>query len=106
MDRFPSFSVYALHFFLQAILRRYFALTCLESGVSLTRRPAVPALRFRRADCVILRLNKLRDQACPAGLMRSADTTAIVAVETFVEQDIVAKMRVGCQFWMILEHWP
>ena len=43
------------------------------------------------------------DQPAPAGLMRSAKPAAIVAIEIFVEQDVVLEMRIGLQLVGIAE---
>ena len=41
------------------------------------------------------RLEQLRNEASPAGLMRRAQATARVAVEIFVEEQVVPEMRVA-----------
>ena len=50
----------------------------------------------RRDCCRELRthLQQQRDEPGPAGLMRRAETSPGVAVEEFVKQHIVAKMRI------------
>src|SRR5215469_9590239 len=37
---------------------------------------------------------QLRHEACPAGLMRGADAPPSAAVEVFVEENVVAEMRI------------
>ena len=49
-----------------------------------------------------LGLQQLGDQSGPAGLVRGAEAAPGVAVEIFVEQQVVAEMRVGLQ----LVVWP
>ena len=39
-------------------------------------------------------MQQLRDQSGPAGLMRGADAAAGVAVKIFVEQHVIAEVRV------------
>ena len=43
-------------------------------------------------------LDDLGDQACPACLMRCADTAASVAVKVFVEENMVAEMGIVVTF--------
>ena len=47
----------------------------------------------------LARLQELGDQAGPAGLVRGAHAAAGVAVEIFVEQDVILEMRVGLRVW-------
>src|SRR5215469_5881977 len=37
---------------------------------------------------------QLRHEACPAGLMRGAHAPAAVAMKVFIEEDVVAKVRI------------
>lgn len=43
-------------------------------------------------------LDDLGDQACPAGLMRCADTTTGVAVKVLVKENMVAEMGIVVTF--------
>src|SRR5207344_2522717 len=45
-----------------------------------------------------------RDEARPAGLVTRTESRAIVAMEVFVEQDVVAPMRVGLELFRPAEH--
>src|ERR1700752_497665 len=49
----------------------------------------------------VARHQELGDQARPSGLVRGADPTAVVAMEVFVEEDMVAKVWIGLQPRMI-----
>src|SRR6266508_1150912 len=48
--------------------------------------------------------DEIRDQSGPAGLVRCATATAIVAVEVFMEQDVVLEMRISLKFLVGAEH--
>src|SRR5690242_3428589 len=41
------------------------------------------------------KLNQLRHHSCPSGLMARAEPGAVIPMKVFVEQDIVAPVRVG-----------
>src|SRR5262245_46637471 len=60
--------------------------------------------RFRafdaRAGLIRELRDQVRDQSGPAGLVRCATATAIVAVEVFMEQDVVLEMRIGLKFFV------
>ena len=43
------------------------------------------------------------DQRAPAGLMRGAQPAAGVAVEVFVEQDVVLEVRIGLELVVVAE---
>ena len=43
-------------------------------------------------------LQQLRNQRRPAGLMAGAESRAVVAVEIFVEQHVIAEMRIALKF--------
>src|SRR5262245_38233571 len=48
--------------------------------------------------------DEIRDQSGPTSLVRGATATAIVAVEVFMEQDVVLEMRIGLKFLIGTEH--
>ena len=50
------------------------------------------------------RLKQFRHESSPAGLMRCADAAAVVAVEVFMEKNVVFEVRVGRELGVILEH--
>src|SRR5436190_744051 len=52
------------------------------------------------------RLQEFGHEARPAGLVRGADTAAVVAVEVFVEPEIVAEVRIGLQLELLAEYGP
>ena len=52
----------------------------------------------------VARHQQLRDEAGPARLMRGTDAAAGVAVEVFVEEHVIAKMRVLLQSRVMCEH--
>ena len=53
-----------------------------------------------------LAAEQLRDESGPAGLVARADAALGVAVEVFVEEDVVFEVRVGGELGMItLENW-
>jgi len=47
-----------------------------------------------------------RNETCPAGLVRRAEALPGVAVEVFVEQDVVAEARIVLQQRYVAEHRP
>ena len=49
------------------------------------------------------RLKEFGNEPGPAGLMRSADAAAVVAVEILVKEHVIAEMRIGLQFVAIAE---
>src|SRR5437763_14582769 len=51
-------------------------------------------------------INQRGDEARPAGLVRSAEAHACVAVEVFVEEKAVAPVRVGLKFFVPAVHGP
>src|SRR5436190_6968066 len=44
---------------------------------------------------IITRLEQLGDESGPTGLMRRADPAPVVAVEIFVKEHVIAKVRIG-----------
>ena len=62
---------------------------------SFLRISGVLGLRLRGRAAA--RLQELGDQPGPAGLVRGADAAAVVAVEVFVEQQVVAEVRIVLQ---------
>ena len=48
-------------------------------------------------------LDGASDEAGPAGLMRGAETSAVVAMEIFVEEEIVAEVGIGLEFFAAAE---
>src|SRR5579859_3598452 len=52
------------------------------------------------------RLDQLRNQARPAGLVAGAYAAAGVSMEIFVEQKVIAEMRVLLQFFVLTEKRP
>src|SRR5580692_57464 len=60
-----------------------------ERGFRHSRRRRLPSRRL-----LGIRAQQTRDERGPAGLVRGAETAAGIAVEEFVEQHIVAEMRV------------
>src|SRR5689334_13283917 len=58
--------------------------------------------RFERCG----RREQYRDQTRPTSLMRSANATAAVAVEVFVELNVVAKLRVFLVLGLVAQHGP
>src|SRR5215813_14034478 len=48
--------------------------------------------------------DEVGDQSGPAGLVGCATAAAIVAVEVFMEQDVVFEMRVGLKFFVAAEN--
>jgi len=67
-------------------------------GRRLQKRTTIPEiLAFRELAVAIERLqlaNHFCDQCCPAGLMAGPDAGAVVAVEVFVKENMVAPMRI------------
>src|ERR1041385_9367436 len=63
----------------------------------------VDALTF---PALFPRLDQLCDQPGPAGLMRGPHSAAGIAVEVFVEQDVVPKMRIGRELFVISQDRP
>ena len=59
-------------------------------------------LRIERAE----ELDQLRHQPGPAGLMAGAEPRAVVAVEVFVEQDVVAPVGIGLELLRAAVHRP
>ena len=53
-----------------------------------------------------LGLQQLGDQSRPAGLMRGADASPRIAVEIFVEWDVVPEMHVRLEFLIGSKHGP
>ena len=51
-------------------------------------------------------LQQLRNQSGPSGLMTRAQTRAIVSVKEFVEQNVVAEMRVGLKEFVAVVDGP
>src|SRR5262245_48342030 len=49
-------------------------------------------------------LTQLGDQASPAGLVAGADSAAVIAVEVFVEWNIVSPVRIALEQLGIAEH--
>src|SRR6476659_6147656 len=64
--------------------------------------------RFRACDISSLFVHELTDQIRhqpgPTGLVRCAAAAAVVAVEVFMEQDVVLEMRIGLKFFVAAEH--
>src|SRR4051812_1952006 len=63
--------------------------------------------RFARVgftDRYLPRPQKTREQSRPSGLMRRADAATGLAVEVFVEQNVVAEMGIGLQLLVVAEH--
>src|SRR6516165_5839496 len=54
----------------------------------------------------ILRISQLGNRTGPAGLVRGADAAAIVAMEVFVEQQVVAEVRIALQLRVVAEDCP
>ena len=54
----------------------------------------------------VTRHEQLRDEPGPARLMRRADAAAGVAMEVFVEQQVIAEMRVLLQARVMREYGP
>ena len=48
--------------------------------------------------------DQIGDQPGPAGLVGCATAPAIVAVEVFMEQDVVLEMRIGLKFFVAAEN--
>src|SRR5262245_4002438 len=63
-------------------------------------------LVFRLIGFAAARLQQLRDQAGPAGLVRGAHPAPAVAVEVLVEQDVVPKMGIALQLRLVAENRP
>ena len=51
-------------------------------------------------------LNDPCNAARPSGLVAGANAGAVVAVEVFVEKDVVSPMRVGLEFLRAAKHRP
>src|SRR5580704_479022 len=51
-------------------------------------------------------LDQLRDYAGPAGLMASSQAGAVIAVEIFVEQNVILPLRIGLELLRTSKHWP
>ena len=49
-------------------------------------------------------LQQFCDQSRPAGLMAGSDAGAVVAVEVFVKQDVIAKVRISLELAVITEN--
>src|SRR6266700_3683997 len=49
---------------------------------------------------------QLRDEPGPSGLVRGANTAAGVAMEVFVEQDVITEVRIGLQPRMVSKLRP
>ena len=68
-------------------------------------RDAVPEQDARAENLLFAALlEQLGYQAGPAGLVAGAEAGAVVAVEVFVEQDVIAPMRVGLELVGAAEH--
>ena len=68
-------------------------------------RPAPSCASHERRVVLSAKLaNEIRDQSGPAGLVRGAAAAAIVAVEVFVEQDVVLEMGIGLKFFVVAEN--
>jgi hypothetical protein len=50
------------------------------------------------------RLYQFGHQSCPAGLVRSTDTTPVTAMEVLVEQNLFAEVRVVVKFVIAYEN--
>src|SRR4029077_7400781 len=53
-----------------------------------------------------VKLNELGHQPSPAGLMAGAESGAIVAMEVFEEEDVVAPVRIALEFIRAAINWP
>src|SRR5688572_21521191 len=60
----------------------------------------------RSADVAGTRLEKLGDEAGPAGLVPGADTASAVAVEVLEEEQVIAEVRILLQPRMLREDRP
>ena len=49
-------------------------------------------------------MEQLCHQARPPGLVRRSDAAAAIAVEVFVEEDVIPEMRVVSQLIVVAEH--
>ena len=47
--------------------------------------------------------NYFCNKACPTGLVRSANAASVVAVEIFVEENVIFEMGIGGEFVVIFE---
>lgn len=51
-------------------------------------------------------MQQLRDQSGPAGLVRRTDAAAGITVEIFIEEKVIAEMRVTLDLVVRSEHGP
>ena len=61
-----------------------------KGSVALATKPGSSAVAIGRVELP----DHLRDQGGPASLMTGSDTRAVVAIEVFVEEDVVAPLRI------------
>src|SRR6516165_5286196 len=64
-------------------------------------RPA-DALGTRRSGSELI--DKVGDEAGPAGLMRGAASAAIIAVEVFMKKDVILELRIHLKLFVISEN--
>src|SRR5262245_21364906 len=62
------------------------------------------ALPGNPAELLPTLLQQLSDQRRPACLMARPDAGSVVAVEVFVERNVVAEVRIGLEFFRPAEH--
>ena len=53
----------------------------------------------------LIRLEKIGNQPCPAGLVRCSEAAAVFAVEVLVEKNVIPKIWIIPHFLGIVEDW-